>query len=58
MKKTAEDYLGHEVTKAVITVPAYLMIAKARLPKMLVLLQALKFCVLSMSRPQRPWLTE
>ena len=23
MKKTAEDYLGHEVTKAVITVPAY-----------------------------------
>ena len=24
MKKTAEDYLGHEVTQAVITVPAYL----------------------------------
>ena len=23
MKKTAEDYLGHEVTQAVITVPAY-----------------------------------
>ena len=23
MKKTAEDYLGHEVTEAVITVPAY-----------------------------------
>src|SRR3989338_10754900 len=23
MKKTVEDYLGHEVTKAVITVPAY-----------------------------------
>jgi molecular chaperone DnaK len=23
MKKTAEDYLGHEVTDAVITVPAY-----------------------------------
>lgn len=23
MKKTAEDYLGHEVTKAIITVPAY-----------------------------------
>ena len=23
MKRTAEDYLGHEVTKAVITVPAY-----------------------------------
>ena len=23
MKQTAEDYLGHEVTKAVITVPAY-----------------------------------
>ena len=23
MKKTAEDYLGHEVTRAVITVPAY-----------------------------------
>jgi molecular chaperone DnaK len=23
MKKTAEEYLGHEVTEAVITVPAY-----------------------------------
>jgi molecular chaperone DnaK len=23
MKKTAEDFLGHEVTEAVITVPAY-----------------------------------
>ena len=23
MKKTAEDYLGHEVTEAVVTVPAY-----------------------------------
>src|SRR5690606_25504476 len=23
LKKTAEDYLGHEVTEAVITVPAY-----------------------------------
>ncbi|HBQ21749.1 MAG: molecular chaperone DnaK [Deltaproteobacteria bacterium GWA2_38_16] len=23
MKKTAEDYLGHEITKAVVTVPAY-----------------------------------
>jgi len=23
MKKTAEDYLGHEVNEAVITVPAY-----------------------------------
>ena len=23
MKKTAEDHLGHEVTEAVITVPAY-----------------------------------
>ena len=23
MKKTAEDYLGQEVTEAVITVPAY-----------------------------------
>jgi len=26
MKKTAEDYLGEEVTEAVITVPAYLTI--------------------------------
>ena len=23
MKKTAEDYLGHDVTEAIITVPAY-----------------------------------
>ena len=23
MKKTAEDFVGHEVTEAVITVPAY-----------------------------------
>jgi len=27
MKKTAEDYLGHPVTEAVITVPAYLRFA-------------------------------
>ena len=30
MKKTAEDYLGQEVSRAVITVPAYLMMHKDR----------------------------
>lgn len=30
MKKTAEDYLGQEVTEAVITVPAYFSDAQRR----------------------------
>jgi len=34
MKKTAEDYLGSEVTEAVITVPAYFNDAQRRQPKM------------------------
>ena len=33
MKKTAEDYLGTEVTEAVITVPAYLMTVSVKLRK-------------------------
>ena len=36
MKKTAEDYLGQEVTEAVITVPAYFSDANVRLRKRLV----------------------
>ena len=33
MKKTAEDYLGHEVTEAVITVPAYFNDAQCQATK-------------------------
>src|SRR5210317_2087993 len=33
MKKTAEDYLGQEVTEAVITVPAYLVTLNVRQQK-------------------------
>jgi molecular chaperone DnaK (HSP70) len=33
MKKTAEDYLGQEVTEAVITVPAYLTILNVKQQK-------------------------
>ena len=33
MKKTAEDYLGTDVTSAVITVPAISMILKGKLQK-------------------------
>src|SRR3989339_1264678 len=33
MKKTAEDYLGHEVTEAVITVPAYFSDSKRQATK-------------------------
>ena len=33
MKKTAEDYLGHEVTEAVITVPAYFSDAQRQATK-------------------------
>ena len=40
MKKTAEDYLGQEVTEAVITVPAYFNDAQRRLQKKPVKLQA------------------
>jgi molecular chaperone DnaK len=36
MKKTAEDYLGHEVTEAVITVPAYFNDAQRQATKKLV----------------------
>ena len=34
MKETAEKYLGQAVTKAVITVPAYLMMLKDKQLKM------------------------
>ena len=33
LKKTAEDYLGHEVTEAVITVPAYFNDSQRQAPK-------------------------
>ena len=47
MKKTAEDYLGHEVTEAVITVPAYFNDSQRQAPKMRVVLLVLKSNVLS-----------
>jgi hypothetical protein len=40
MKKTAEDYLGQEVTEAVITVQLTLTMPSARLPKKQVKLPA------------------
>ena len=39
MKETAEKYLGQAVTKAVITVPAYLMTLRDKQLKMLEKLQ-------------------
>ena len=35
MKKTAEDYLGEEVSEAVVTVPAYFNDSKDKPPKTL-----------------------
>ena len=35
MKKTAEDYLGQEVTEAVVTVPAYFSDSQRRQQKKL-----------------------
>ena len=40
LKADAESYLGETVTEAVITVPAYLMMPSARLPRMQARLQA------------------
>ena len=42
MKRTAEEYLGEEVTEAVITVPAILMIVNVKRLKMLAELLALR----------------
>jgi molecular chaperone DnaK len=50
MKKTAEDYLGYEVTQAVITVPAYFNDAQRQATKMQVRSQALKYYVSSTSQ--------
>ena len=58
MKKTAEDYLGHEVTQAVITVPAYFNDSQRQATKDAGTIAGLEVLRISMNRPQRPWLTE
>jgi hypothetical protein len=45
MKKTAEDYLGQEVTEAVITVPAYFNDAQRQATKEAGEIAGLKFAV-------------
>jgi molecular chaperone DnaK len=58
MKKTAEDYLGHEVKEAVITVPAYFSDSSARLPRRPVKLPGCRSSVLSTSPPLPHWHTD
>ena len=55
MKKTAEDYLGQEVTEAVITVPAYF---NDRPPRKPAKSQASTCAVSSTSPPRLPWPTD
>ncbi len=50
LKTAAEDFLGEKVTKAVITVPAYLMTASARRRSKPAKLRGSKFCVSSTNR--------
>ena len=57
MKKTAEDFLGEEVTEAVITVPAYFNDSQRQATKMPVVLLVLKLNVSSMSQLLLPLLT-
>jgi hypothetical protein len=52
MKQTAEDYLGHSVSKAVVTVPAYFNDAQRQATRMLVKLPGLTSCASSTS-PRR-----
>jgi hypothetical protein len=54
MKKTAEDYLGEEVTEAVITVPAYFNDSSARPPRTPARSPAWRSSASSTSRPRRP----
>ena len=57
MKKTAEDYLGEDVTEAVITVPAYFNDSRVRQLKMQAESPVLKSSESSMSQPQQHWHT-
>ena len=53
MKQTAEDYLGHTVTKAVVTVPAYFNDAQRQATKDAGKVAASKSCASSTSRRPR-----
>ena len=55
MKKTAEDYLGYEVTEAVITVPAYFNDAQRQATKDAGRIAASRSSASSMSPRQRHW---
>ena len=58
MKKTAEDYLGQEVTRAVITVPAYFNDAQRQATKKPEKSQVLKWKELSTSLQLLLWLMD
>ena len=55
MKKTAEDYLGEEVTEAVITVPAYFNDSQRQPPRTPAASPAWTSSASSTSRPPRRW---
>ena len=57
MKKTAEDYLGQEVTEAVITVPAYFSDSQRQATKEAGEIAGLKVRRSSTSLPQPHWPT-
>jgi molecular chaperone DnaK len=54
LKKTAEDYLGEKVERAVITVPAYFNDSSARPPRTRARSRASRSSASSTSRPPRP----
>ena len=57
MKKTAEDYLGEDITEAVITVPAYFNDSQRQATKDAGRIEVLKLSVSLMSQLLRHWLT-
>ncbi len=56
MKKTAEDYLGQDVDRAVITVPAYFNDSQRQATKEAGEIAGLKLNESSMSQLRLPWL--
>jgi molecular chaperone DnaK len=57
MKKTAEEYLGEDVTEAVITVPAYFNDSQRQAPRTQAKSPVLMSSALSTSRPPPHWPT-
>ena len=55
MKKTAEDYLGEEVTEAVITVPAYFNDSQRQATRTPAASPVWKSSASSTNRPPRRW---